>query len=66
MDPVIERVCNTTEREILAPHVERLLDTIRILDNAAGALEPRMATEDLVFDPQRYAWIRFPKPEQET
>lgn len=56
----IERVCNQTEREILAPHVERFHEAVRILDLAARAFEP---DEGLVFDPSRYVWLRKPEAE---
>ena len=65
MDHVIERVCTTAEREILAPHAERLREAVRVLDMAASALEPRMRSEGLRFDPDRYAWVRLAEPEPE-
>lgn len=66
MEHTIERVCNTVEREILAPHVERLMEAARVLNTAAGLFEKRMASEGLTFDPDRFAWIRTrtdPKPD---
>ena len=65
MDHIIERVCTTAEREILAPHAERLREAVRVLDMAASALEPRMRSEGLQFDPDRYAWVRLVRPEPE-
>jgi hypothetical protein len=58
------RVCNGSEREILAPHVEKLHEARRVLTNAATAFEQRMATEGLGFDSDTYTWYRdVPDPE---
>jgi hypothetical protein len=54
----IIRVCNGAEREILAPHVEKLHEAKRVLQNAALAFEQRMATEGLIFDSDTYTWAR--------
>lgn len=62
MEPTIVRVCNEAEREILAPHVERWMNAARILNNAAKAFEGRMDSEGLVFDPDRYAWLKVTVP----
>jgi hypothetical protein len=67
MHEAIERVCTTPERDLLAPHVERLMEAMRMVDQAAMMLEPRMISEGWKFDPDRFAWIReasiTPEPE---